>query len=234
MQINPVSSLPRAKIDQLLMMIPFYRDVKQNETWQYEILLQHSRLVSFSPGEVIIARGEVDTWMYYVLKGKLIVYPGYKDTPGDPVNQITPGEVFGDLAMLVDGKRSATIIADEKSKEILVFGTDFSIFGALEDFKKLNLKTKLLFYRRMVHSIRWKLEQYKMEHPTHRLVEKLRTTKLYLGPKDCKEELQAHYQQARILADILSEWNQEFGARSAAAAQQKEFDPAAVEALSLT
>jgi len=231
MQITQISSLPRAKVDQLLMMIPFYRDVKQSESWQYEVLLQHSRIVSFTPGEVVIARGDIDTWMYYVLKGKLIVYPGDKENRGDPVNQITPGEVFGDLAMLVDGKRNATILADEKSKEIQVFGTDFSIFGALDDNKMLSLKTKLLFYRRMVHSIRWKLEQYKMEHPTHRLVEKLRTIKLYLGVKDGKEELQAHHQQAKALAEILSEWNKEFGARSAQ--QQKEFDPAAIDSLGL-
>jgi len=232
MQITQLSSLPRAKVDQLLMMIPFYRDVKQSEAWQYEVLLQHSRIVSFTPGEVVIARGDVDTWMYYVLKGKFIVYPGDKDSRGDPVNQITPGEVFGDLAMLVDGKRNATIVADEKSKEIQVFGTDFSIFGALDDNKMLSLKTKLLFYRRMVHSIRWKLEQYKMEHPTHRLVEELRKIKLYLGAKDGKDELHAHYQQAKALAEILIEWNKEFGARSSAQ-QQKEFDPTAIDNLGL-
>lgn len=224
MQVTQISSLPRAKVDQLLQMIPFYRDVKQSEAWQYEVLLQHSRIVSFEPGEVVIARGDVDTWMYYVLKGKLIVHPGDKSNRGDPVNQITPGEIFGDLAMLVGGKRSATIVADEKSKEIQVFGTDFSIFGALDDTKILSLKTKLLFYRRMVHSIRWKLEQYKMEHPTHRLVEELRKVKLYLGPKDGREELQAHHQGAKALAEILSAWNAEFGAKIAVQPAQ-EFDP---------
>ena len=228
MQVTQVFSLPRAKVDQLLMMIPFYRDVKQSEAWQYEVLLQHSRIVSFEPGEVVIARGDTDSWMYYVLKGKLIVYPGDKDHRGDPVNQITPGEVFGDLAMLVNGKRSATIVADDKSKEIQVFGTDFSVFGELDDCKTLSLKTKLLFYRRMVHSIRWKLEQYKMEHPTHRLVEELRKIKLYMGSKDGKEELHAHHQQAKALADILTAWNNEFGSKPQ---DKKEFDPTVVDTL---
>lgn len=224
MQVTQISSLPRAKVDQLLMMIPFYRDVKQSEAWQYEVLLQHSRIISFDPGEVVISRGEVDTWMYYVLKGKLLVYPGDRHNRGDCVNQVTPGEVFGDLAMLVEGRRNATIVADEKSKEIQVFGTDFSIFGALEDTKVLSLKTKLLFYRRMVHSIRWKLEQYKMAQPTHRLVEEMRKVKLYLGPKDGKEELQAHHQAAKALTDILNAWNAEFGAKVAVQPSQ-EFDP---------
>jgi len=212
MQITQISSLPRAKVDQLLMMIPFYRDVKQAEAWQYEVLLQHSRIVSFSPG-------------------KFIVYPGDAKNPGEAVNQVTPGEVFGDLAMLVDGKRSATIIADDKSKEIQVFGTDFSAFGELTDTKKLSLKTKLFFYRRMVHSIRWKLEQYKMEHPTHRLVEDIRKVKLYLGAKDGMEELQAHFSAAKTLTQILNAWNAEFGSKTVQPAQ--EFDPAQLGDLSL-
>lgn len=224
MQITQITSLPRAKVDQLLAMIPFYRDVKESEPWQYEVLLHHSRIVNFEPGEVVIARGDIDTWMYYVLKGLLIVYPGDPDSRGEPVNQVTPGEVFGDLAMLVHGKRMATIVADDKSKEVQVFGTDFSIFGTLPDNSILSQKTKLLFYRRMVHSIRWKLEQYKMEHPTHRLVEKLRTVKLYLGPKDGIEELEAHHRQALELVAILNEWNAEFGS-VAPTVEQKEFDP---------
>jgi len=224
MQITQIPSLPRAKVDQLLAMIPFYRDVKQSEPWQYEVLLQHSRIVNFEPGELVIAQGDIDTWMYYVLKGQLVVFPGTPDDRGEAVNKVTPGEVFGDLAMLVDGKRMATIVADEASKDIQVFGTDFSIFGTLADNTVLSQKTKLLFYRRMVHSIRWKLEQYKMEHPTHRLVEKLRTIKLYLGPKDGMEELEAHHRQAQDLVAILNEWNTEFGS-STRIAEKKEFDP---------
>ncbi len=232
MQITQISSLPRTKVDQLLLIIPFYKDVKESEAWQYDVLLHHSRIVTFEPGEVVISRGDVDTWMYYVLKGQLTVYPGMPDNRGEAVNEVTPGELFGDLAMLVDGKRMATIVADEKSKEIQVFGTDFSIFGELPDISVLSLKTKLLFYRRMVHSIRWKLEQYKMQHPTHRLVENLRKIKLYLGPKDGMEELEAHHQQAKELVDILTEWNNELGA-SAQIAEKKEFDPTLIDDLDL-
>ncbi len=63
-----------------------------------------------------------------------------------------------------------------------------------------------------------------MEHPTHRLVEELRKVKLYLGPKDGKEELQAHHQGAKALTDILNAWNAEFGAKVAVQPTQ-EFDP---------
>ncbi len=211
MQIKPISGLPRDKVDKLLASIPFYRDVSKSEPWQYDILLRHSRIVELEPGEIVLKRGDVDTWMYFVLKGKLAVYADEVNESTHPVNYITPGEMFGDLAILSEGKRNATVVADSSSKEISLFGTDFSIFGKLEEIGGISLNTKLIFYRSMVHGIRWKLEVYKMEHPTHALVAKGRAVKMYMGPKGAKEELLALHDQAKALAAVLQEWNIEFG-----------------------
>lgn len=234
MQIKEIESLARDKVDNLLITIPFYREVKGGvEPWQYDELLRHSRIVNFEPGEVVMSRGDVDTWMYFVLKGQLVVYPGDTKDDNEPVNYITPGEVFGDLAMLVDGKRMATVVADDNSREVAVFGTDFSIFGELDDTSVLSLNTKLVFYRSMVHGIRWKLEMYKMEHPTHPLVDRLRKIPIYTGLKGGKEELTSLHGQAKDLASILTEWNQEFGgpADMVKSTASEDFNPALVKEL---
>lgn len=215
MQIKPISGLPRDKVDKLLASIPFYRDVLKSEPWQYDILLRHSRIVEFDPGEIVLKKDSIDTWMYFVLKGKLAVFADDVGANTLPVNFITPGEVFGDLAILADGKRSATVAADRASKEISLFGTDFSVFGKLEEIGGISLNTKLIFYRNMVHGVRWKLEVYKMQHPSHALVAKGRAIKMYMGAKGGKEELLALHEQATALADVLKKWNIEFGALSA-------------------
>ncbi len=212
MQIKPISGLPRDKIDKLLASIPFYRDVSKSEPWQYDILLRHSRIVDLDPGGVVMKKGDVDTWMYFVLKGKLAVYADEVNENTHPVNYITPGELFGDLAILAEGKRNATVVADPASKEISLFGTDFSVFGKLEEIGGISLNTKLIFYRSMVHGVRWKLEVYKMQHPNHPLVAKGRAIKMYMGPKGSREELLALHDQAVALAEVLKEWNLEFGA----------------------
>ena len=221
MDITPVMNLSRDKVDALLSSVPFYRELMNSgEPWQYDILLQHSRIVNFEPGEIVMNKGDVDTWMYFVLKGNLLVYPsGNPQDAQDLPIMVTPGEVFGDLAMLTDGKRMATVVADKSSREIKVFGTDFSIFGRAEDLSvlssdtsKLSLKTKLIFYRNMVHGIRWKLESYKMQHPSHELVAELRKIPIYTGPKDGMDELLALDAQARDLVGLLGQWNREFGA----------------------
>lgn len=232
MQIKPISGLARDKVDKLLASIPFYRDVSKSEPWQYDILLRHSRIMDLEPGEVVMKKGEVDTWMYFVLKGKLAVYADEVTDTSHPVNYITPGELFGDLAILAEGKRNATVVADKASKEISLFGTDFSVFGKLDEIGGISLNTKLIFYRSMVHGVRWKLEVYKMQHPNHPLVAKGRSIKMYMGAKGGKEELVALHEQAGALADVLKEWNAEFGAPAPAEPQEgNAFNPQLVNDL---
>ena len=141
MEVKPLARFPRATIEALLAPIPFYKTVKQEDPQQFDMLLRHSQIVEFKPGEVILRRGERDPWLYFLLKGQLAVFAN--DNQGQQViNYITPGEVFGDIAALVEQERSATVIADHNCKQVLVFGTDFKAFGALENFGVINLQTK--------------------------------------------------------------------------------------------
>src|SRR5690606_15421566 len=113
---------PRDTLERWLLTIPFYKAVKQQDNWQFEVLLQHSHIASFSPGEVVLKRGARDEWLYCLLKGRLQVFPD-EACQGEPVNVITPGEVFGDLAMLVGSERTASLIADPDCREVMVFAS---------------------------------------------------------------------------------------------------------------
>ena len=215
MESKQASQFPRHTVDQLLAAVPFYKTVKQQDLWQFDMLLQHSRVVSFAPGEVVLKCGERDSWLYFLLKGQLAVYVG-EEVDGEPVNYITPGEVFGDLAMLVDEHRTATLIADSNSKRVMAFGTDFTVFGDLDDFRTISLHTKLAYYRNTVHSLRWKLEVYRVKYPYSTLAADHRKIKLFSGKPGSYEELSSLYQQAKDLAQLIVNWNREFGALSMA------------------
>lgn len=210
MHIKTPRQFPRDTIEQLLQPIPFYRNVKQDEPWQFDVLLEHSRIVYFCGGEAVLHRGETDRWLYFLLKGRLAVYAD-DNTEGEPVNYITPGEVFGDLSMLVNRQRTANVIADSACREVVVFGTDFKAFGELEDFSVIALVTKLAYYRNTVLSLRWKLDVYRVKYPEHELSDRHHRVKLYTGEKGGVAELRALFQQAQALAQILVAWNQAFG-----------------------
>ncbi len=213
MEIKLASKYPRHTIDQLLAAIPFYKTVKQQDLWQFELLLQHSRVVNFQPGEVVLKCGEKDTWLYFLIKGQLAVYVG-DDSNSQAINYITPGEVFGDLAMLVSDQRTATLVADSNSKSIMAFGTDFTVFGELDDFRAISLQTKLAYYRNTVHSLRWKLEVYRVKYPHSELANYHHKVKLFTGKTGSYDELLSLYQQAKDLANLLIRWNEQFGSLS--------------------
>lgn len=210
MEIKLLSKLSRDYVEQLLSGIPFFKLVKQQDAWQFELLLQASRMITYLPGEIVLQRGDSDQWLYFLLKGRLAVYV---DDPlkGELVNYVTPGEVFGDLAQLMGQPRTATVLAEPTFRESVVLATDAGIFGDISSTRPITIQTKLAYYRNTVHNLRWKLEVYRSQHLQHQLANKHRQVKLYTGVKDTLEELRALYEQAQALASLLLEWNREFG-----------------------
>lgn len=207
MKIKDLSKVDSTEFDTLLRRIPFYYELERADLDQFRELMGFSCIVDLEPGETIMRRGDRGTWLYFLIKGRLNVYLDPKMV-GPVINTITPGELFGDLALLCEHQRKATVIADPGMKEIRLFATDFKSFGQLADFSTIKLSTKLIFYRTMVHSIRWRLESNRIENPEHPLVNELRQIPLFVGEKDTVEELTALYEQAQFMADLLDRWNQ--------------------------
>lgn len=211
MEIKLLHKFSRKELEQLLSAIPFFNAVKQQDSGQLDALVRFSRIIYFSPGEIVLQRGDGDQCLYFLLKGRLAVYPG-DDPTGEPINYVTPGEVFGDLAWLTGKPRSATILADAGSRDAMVFALDFSGFGDLNSVHPISLTTKLIYYRNTVHSLRWKLEVYRSKFPNESISNKHRHVKLYTGIKDTIDELKSLHVQAAVLAELLLEWNSSFGA----------------------
>jgi CRP/FNR family transcriptional regulator, cyclic AMP receptor protein len=208
MKIKEIRLLPETELAGLLTRIPFFKELRVRDEPQLQLLLTYSCLVELEPGETIMRRGQKGTWLYFLIKGTLQVY---RDEPGaELLSTITPGELFGDLALLWDHERKATVAAPA-ARGALLFACDFKAFGELDNFSQVQLSTKLLFYRTVVHSIRWRLEVNRMQQPQHPLVAELLRMPVYSGARDGIEELRACHRQAQSLATILERWNGDLG-----------------------
>src|SRR6187402_169791 len=125
MEITPLSKLSRDYVEQLVMVIPLFKLVKQQDAKQFQLLLDASRILTYAAGEVVLRQGDNDSWLYFLLKGRLAVY--IEDSPkGELVNYVTPGEVFGDLSQLVGQPRTATVITEPNFRESMVLAMDSS------------------------------------------------------------------------------------------------------------
>lgn len=205
MEIYPLDQCPQQAIDALVGAVSLFKQVMITDPDQFQLLLQHSQILELRPGEIVIEAGQIDSWLYFLLRGQLVVYAG--EHVKKRVNSITPGEVFGDLAILMDHMRSALIIADTRCKRSMVVRTDFSIFGEVEDVSRVSLPVKLIFYRNIVHNLRWKLELYRSQLPNHPCAPGHHKVRLHTGPRDTAAELASLDAQARQLAELLLGWN---------------------------
>lgn len=209
MNIKEIRHIPAGELALLLTRIPFFKELRLRDEAQLQLLLTYSCLVELAPGETIMRRGQKGTWLYFLIKGKLIVYRDQVD-PAQAINSITPGELFGDLAQLCDHQRKATVAASD-DRSALLFACDFKAFGEIDSFAQIKLSTKLLFYRTVVHSIRWRLEVLRMDQPEHSLVGELRKLPMFAGQRDSLEELHALHEQAQYLAGVLERWSRDNG-----------------------
>src|ERR1700746_3543 len=123
MNIKEIRQIPRSELATLLARIPFFKELRLRDEDQLALLLTYSCLVELAPGETIMRRGQKGTWLYFLVKGKLIVYRD-EPSPADQINVITPGELFGDLAQLGDHERKATVAASQE-RGALLFACDF-------------------------------------------------------------------------------------------------------------
>lgn len=202
------SEYPVDRVKRLLSGVPFFNEVLRGDGQQFDQLLNCSEILLARPGETVIAQGDSDTYLYFLLSGQLAVMGANPDGSPLVLNYISPGEVFGALAMIMGTPRTATIKVDDSAREAVVARLDYSHFRNLQESSVFNLATRLSFYRMLAHNIRWTLEVNKMQNPEHPLVANLRTVPIYTGPKGSQAELEALHEQSMKLADILCQWNQ--------------------------
>jgi CRP-like cAMP-binding protein len=89
---------------QRLMDIPSLRNF---ETKSLTKLLRLSKIREYEDGECIIKEGDVDPWLYFLLRGKIKIV---KD--GVQIASIEdPGEIFGEMRIVSSSGRSASIFA---------------------------------------------------------------------------------------------------------------------------
>ena len=195
------------EFERLLSGVTLFNEIKKQDAAQYELLLDHVTIIQAEPSERIIEKGNTDPFLFFLVKGQLVVLPENDSTMEKAFSNISPGEIFGTWALVLDKPRTACIRADAVVKSTVLIRLNYLLFSNLEDFSVFNLTTKIAFYRMLVHNIRWTLEVNRMENPDHPLVSQLRSMPLFRGEKGSMEELLSLKDQAVILAKLLVRWN---------------------------
>lgn len=87
-----------------LKSIPFLRSYEDKFIGN---ILELSKLRKYEPGEFITREGEYDCWLYLILHGEIKVMKNDEEI----ARLSTPGDTFGELAVIDGEARSATVCA---------------------------------------------------------------------------------------------------------------------------
>jgi CRP-like cAMP-binding protein len=97
-----------------------------------------SRIRHYPAGEAIIQEGAQDRWLYILINGKVTV--SVAGAALESIEQV--GEVFGEMAVLQEGPRSATVSA---ATDATVVAVDASLMESLPEMQRM--ETENLIYR---------------------------------------------------------------------------------------
>ena len=112
------------------------------ETRNLGKLLRLSKIRQYEDGEQVIQEGDMDPWLYFLLSGKIKITKG-----GEEIGVINKkGEIFGEMRIIDDQSRSASVYAVGKT---VCLAVDTSAGNRLttSDEKDARLDFLLLLYR---------------------------------------------------------------------------------------
>jgi nucleotide-binding universal stress UspA family protein len=110
------------KIADLLAQTPLFAELTQDELRR---LAEAARLRSYPPGEVIVREGDQSAGCFIILTGQVEVVKGADTVQPTVLARLGRGEVFGEMAMLDEHPRSATVRALEATECVGLRRADF-------------------------------------------------------------------------------------------------------------
>ena len=81
-------------------------------------LANQSRYCEFKFGEVIIQEGERDDRLYILISGRVNVFKSYRTKKEKRLRVLEPPAYFGEIALIDDLVRSATVVAMRDTKTL--------------------------------------------------------------------------------------------------------------------
>lgn len=202
--MHPVTreEYPLDNLHRIVSGVTFFKELLKTDAEQFELLMSQTQFITAENGEIILHKGDDANVLFFLLRGELDVIN--EDDDATAIGAINPGEPFGVMAMVLNFKRSASIRVT--SKQALLAGIEFEHFKQ-NNTSLFSLHTRITFFRMLNSNIRWTLERYKIEHPSHHLVQRIRSLPIFTGEKNTTAELHALTELAHIQAELLRDWN---------------------------
>jgi CRP-like cAMP-binding protein len=126
------------KLD-LLRGIPLFADLDRQHVERLGMLTEE---VDVPAGKVLIRQGEHGDDMMVIVSGEASV-----DRDAARINQLGPGEFFGEIALVAGGPRTATVTAQTPTRLLVLNRRDFH--ALMDEFPAVAIKVLLTLAHRL-------------------------------------------------------------------------------------
>jgi CRP-like cAMP-binding protein len=113
--------------DKLLAKFTVFAELGDDEV---HTLLEQSAIEAYAQGEGIITAGDVGHCMYVILRGNVRVTVK-RGTGEVELARLSAGDFFGEVALVDDGPRSASVTATEPCELLCITRTTLGVLAAL-------------------------------------------------------------------------------------------------------
>jgi CRP/FNR family transcriptional regulator, cyclic AMP receptor protein len=110
-----------AEVVELLGGVPVFSTLEQSDL---ERIAQVAVPRRFEPGEVVFREGDASDTCYVVREGRMRATRSHRDGRAITLATFGRGDIFGELALFEDERRSATVEAIEPTSVVAVLGPD--------------------------------------------------------------------------------------------------------------
>ena len=87
-------------------------------------LTEHSKIRTYPANTILINEGDHSDSLFVILDGRVKAYASNENGKDVTLSLMGPGEYFGELALLDDAPRSASVLAHEKTRLFAVSRAD--------------------------------------------------------------------------------------------------------------
>jgi CRP-like cAMP-binding protein len=107
---------------EFLKRIEYFKHMEQQQ-----VLLIHRVCVleRYDKGRVVISEGETKEKFYIIFEGAVNVLKNYGQKDQNLLAELRPGDMFGELSLIDDLPRSATVVTSEASRFLTINKVDF-------------------------------------------------------------------------------------------------------------
>lgn len=105
-----------------LAQLPLFKDLSAGDLERVAALCREE---SFAPGAAVFTEGAPADKLYAILEGSVEVWKDYAAADRDMLAQHGPGHLFGEMALIDELPRSATVIAREPVRALSIGRQDF-------------------------------------------------------------------------------------------------------------